>query len=228
MKQIHKFLPVLLVLLLALGLAGCGSGSSGEDEPAAAPSASEDTSADAGEAEAAEYEHGTIDGTVYTNDFFGFTFTAKDNWTFSNEAELRQANQSVSDIVDNDAVTEALKSGSTFIDMQAFNNDDQLNSINLTVSYAPGSGGIDDINDATISYMQKMYEDAGFTDVSISKTTVTVAGENIDALLTTMGVQGTNVVEKQIFIVSHDYLGTLTVSGTSEEDCDELLSWVSR
>jgi uncharacterized lipoprotein YehR (DUF1307 family) len=50
MKQLRKFLPVMLVMVLALGLFGCGSSSSEEEEPAAA-----DTSASTSEeAEAAE------------------------------------------------------------------------------------------------------------------------------------------------------------------------------
>lgn len=230
MKQLRKFLPVMLVMMLALGLFGCGSSGSEEEEPAA-PEASASTSeesADTDGAEAVEYEHGTIDGTTYTSDFFGFTFTAKDGWEFSDEEALRQANQSVSDVVDNDAVTEALKSGSTFIDMQATDSANPLNNVNLTVSYAPGSKGIGDVNDATISYMTKMYEDAGFTDVSITKSTATVAGEEIDALVTEMTVQGTSIVEKQVFFVSHDYLGTFTTSGISEKECDELLGWLSK
>lgn len=231
MKQLRKFLPVMLVMVLALGLFGCGSSSSEEEEPAAADtSASTSEEAEAAEesAEAVEYEHGTIDGTTYTSDFFGFTFTAKDGWEFSDEEALRQVNQSVSDVVDNDAVTEALKSGSTFIDMQATDTANPLNNVNLTVSYAPGSKGIGDVNDATISYMTKMYEDAGFTDVTITKSTATVAGEEIDALVTEMTVQGTSMVEKQVFFVSHDYLGTFTTSGISEEECDELLGWLSK
>jgi len=140
----------------------------------------------------------------------------------------RQANQSVSDVVDNDAVTEALKSGSTFIDMQVADSANPLNNVNLTVSYAPGSNGIDDVNDATISYMTKMYEDAGFADVSITKSTATIAGEEVDALVTSMTVQGIGLVEKQVFFISNDYLGTFTASGESEAACDELLGWLSK
>ena len=95
-------------------------------------------------------------------------------------------------------------------------------------AYSLAISGIGDVNDATISYMTKMYEDAGFTDVTITKSTATVAGEEIDALVTEMTVQGTSMVEKQVFFVSHDYLGTFTTSGISEKECDELLSWLSK
>lgn len=225
MKHLHRFLPVLLVMMLALGLFGCGSSGSGEEEPAA-PEASASTSEES--EEAVEYEHGTIDGTVYTNDFFGFTFNAKDGWSYSDEEELRSLNHNVSDIIDNDAITDALESGTTYIDMQASDADNPMFNVNLTVSYNPGSAGIDDVNDAAISYMKKMYEDAGFTDVTITKTKGTVAGEEVDMLLTTMNVQGTVLVEKQVFFVSHDYLGTFTASGANEAECDELLSWLSK
>lgn len=234
MKQLRKYLPLLLVLLLMLGLAGCGS--AGSEEPAVpevSASTAEEPAAEEEEpaeepAPEVEYQHGAIDGNVYINEFFGFTFTATDSWTFADEETLRQLNQNVSDIVDNETVTEALKSGSTFIDMQASDSTNPLTNVNLTVTYAPGSAGAGDINDATIEYMTKMYQDAGFEDVSISKTTATVAGENMDALLTTMTVQGNTLVEKQIFFTSNGYLGTFTVSGFEESDCDLLLNQLSK
>ena len=231
MKHVRKYLPILLVLLLALGMAGCGSsgGDTGDADAASSSSASADTSADTGtdSAEPVEYEHGTIDGTVYTNDFFGFTFTVKDDWTFTDEKGLRELNQSVSDFLDNESITNALKEGQTFIDMQASSGDDTFSSINLTVSYAPGSSGIGDITDATTEYMKSMYENAGFENIEISKETAAVSGGTLDTLVTKMTVEGIDVVEKQIFLPSNDYLGTLTVSGMSEEECDELLSWIT-
>jgi hypothetical protein len=76
--------------------------------------------------------------------------------------------------------------------------------------------------------MTKMYEDAGFADVSITKSTATIAGEEVDALVTSMTVQGVGLVEKQVFFISNDYLGTFTASGESEAACDELLGWLSK
>lgn len=235
MKHVRKYLPILLVLLLALGMASCGSsgGDTGDAGAASSSSASADTSADTSadagtdSAESVEYEHGTIDGTVYTNDFFGFTFSVKDDWTFTDEKGLRELNQSVSDLLDNDSITNALKEGQTFIDMQASSGDDSFSSINLTVSYAPGSSGIGDITDATTEYMKSMYENAGFENIEISKETAAVSGGTLDTLVTKMTVEGIDVVEKQFFFTNGDYLGTLTVSGMSEEECDELLSWIT-
>ena len=235
MKQLRKILPIMLILLLALGLFGCGSGGSEGESPAAPESSasedagSADTTANAGDAEEpVEYEHGSIDGTVYTNDFFGFTFTAKDSWTYSDEEQLRSLNQSVSDILDNDTITDALKSGSTFIDMQASDADNPMHNINLTISYDPNSSNMSDINDATLAYMKKSYEDAGFENVSLEKTTASLSGDEVFALLTKMTVQGIDLVEKQVFLTQDGYLGTITVSGSSEEECDELLGWLSK
>lgn len=174
-----------------------------------------------------EYEHGTIDEYVYMNDFFGFTFTADDSWSFSDEDELSELNQNVGDIIDNETVTEALKNGVTFIDMQAADSSNPLTNVNLTVTYSPGSFDISSFNDATINQMTKMYQDAGFEDVSITTTTAKVDGEEIDALLTKMTVQGNSIVEKQIFFSSNGYLGTFTVSGFDESDCDLLMNALS-
>lgn len=231
MKQFRKILPIMLILLLALGLFGCGSGDSEGEAPAAPEaSASEDAgSADTGDtAEPAEYEHGSIDGTVYTNDFFGFTFTAKDSWTYSDEEQLRSLNQSVSDILDNDTITDALKSGNTFIEMQAADADNPLRNINLTISYDPNSSDMTGIDDATLAYMKKTYEDSGFENVSLEKTTASFGGSETFALLTKMSVQGIDLVEKQIFLTNNGYIGTITVSGVSEEECDELIGWLSK
>ena len=233
MKHVRKYLPILLVLLLAIGMAGCGSsgGDTGDAGAASSSSASADTSADTstdtGDAASAEYEHGTIDGNVYTNDFFGFSFAIDDGWSFSDEEALRQLNQSVSDFLDNDSITEALQSGQTFIDMQAANDSDPVNSINLTVSYAPGTAGIEDINDASIKVMKNMYENAGFENIEITKTKAKVNGGAVDALVTTLTQSDVDFCEKQFFLISGDYLGTITISGASEEECDKLLSRIS-
>ena len=87
---------------------------------------------------------GAIDGDVYTNDYFGVTCTLAEGWRFLDQTELdgRLDDVTGSARVDEDVagrMEDFLASGDNACAMAAY-GDDQLQSVNVVVTYLAGLG----------------------------------------------------------------------------------------
>lgn len=109
MKITKRISALLLGLLLAMSLAACGA----DDTPKK------------------EFSAGVTDGNTYTNEYFGFTATLDESWTFFTSDEIAQLTGQVVDLLDNEAVAEAYASGKSVVEMYAMRDDNA--TLNLTV-----------------------------------------------------------------------------------------------
>ena len=112
-----KILSLLLVLTMVFLLFGCSSDS---------------TSKETGESEKAEISRGTIEGSIYKNDYLGFQFTRPDSWVYSTDEEIAAAMNLAIDNILGDNFKEALENNPVIYDMMVV---DTLTRTNMQIMY---------------------------------------------------------------------------------------------
>ena len=118
MKKFSRFAALLLALLLAMSLAACGKKTDGGD-PDPAPTK--------------EFSAGKVDGSTYTNEYFGFSVTLSEDsgWTYFTDEQIAQVTGQTAELFDSDHITEAYDSGKVIMEMYAMRDD--YATVNVTV-----------------------------------------------------------------------------------------------
>ena len=169
MKKFTRFAALLLALLLAMSLAACGKKTDGGD-PDPAP--------------AKEFSAGKVDGSTYTNEYFGFSVSLTEDfgWTYFTDEQIAQVTGQTADILDSDKITEAYDSGKVIMEMYAMRDD--YASVNIAVEKLGKVNGalLDEEGyvDASLNSLPEQLLTAGYTDVDAAKTTVSFAGAEHD------------------------------------------------
>ncbi len=108
-NKMKKLICLLLAFVMLLALVGC-------DEPSK-PSDPTGTQPPAGDPPKAELSRGTVSGSVYTNNYLGFTFNAPGTWVYSTDEEIaRMINVGVEAVLGS-AFKETLKDLPSIYDM---------------------------------------------------------------------------------------------------------------
>lgn len=204
MKITKRISALLLGLLLAMSLAACGA----DDTPKK------------------EFSAGVTDGNTYTNEYFGFTATLDESWTFFTSDEIAQLTGQVVDLLDNEAVAEAYASGKSVVEMYAMRDDNA--TLNLTVENLGEEYGTqlteEDYADVSLDILPDQLTAAGYTDVSVSKTTLTFAGAEHYAVTVSASIQGMPLQEMLACVKVGDYVAVVTAASYGAETPAELLS----
>lgn len=197
MKKIHKLMMV--ILMLALVLSACG----GSDD---VPSGSISTTAPEATEPTNSMSLGRIEGGTYTNEYMGFAIDLDSTWTYYTAEELQELPENVSELF---ADTEFEDSALTTITDMMAESVEYMGSINVLyqkldmatrLAYSMLSN--EEILDAALGEMDSMieaYTQAGMTDVSVEKVTVTFLGESRPALMTTYTLEGIPCYCLQVF-----------------------------
>ena len=232
-----KKFPVLLIALsLLLTLAACGSNDddvrgSVADPNSTTPSADgasgQDGSADSGggQADGTDYEVGSMNGGVYTNNFIGIGCTLDENWTYYSDEQLLELNGLVADAVQDEDLSEMLKNNEVIYDMYAAADDGIVTMNicfeNLGVLYGTTldeSSYIDIATENAITALESM----GYSSVSNEKKSVEFAGAERQCLSITGTIQDVPCYEEVICIKQGNYMAVITLASFYENILEDL------
>lgn len=213
MKKFSRFAALLLALLLAMSLAACGKKTDGGD-PDPAP--------------AKEFSAGKVDGSTYTNEYFGFSVSLTEDfgWTYFTDEQIAQVTGQTADILDSDKITEAYDSGKVIMEMYAMRDD--YASVNIAVEKLGKVNGalLDEEGyvDASLNSLPEQLLTAGYTDVDAAKTTVSFAGAEHYAIAVSAAVQDVPVYELLACVKVGDYVAVVTACTYGEDTTADILA----
>lgn len=121
-----RWIACLLAAVMLLSLSACSSFATGLQE------GMQDAVQNAGEELNKTVTRGIVSGDTYTSAYSGLSFTKSANWRFFTDAELSEAMNSGSDVLDQDSFEKALASMVSVYDMMAM---DDTTGNNVIVSY---------------------------------------------------------------------------------------------
>lgn len=230
-----KIIAIAMALAMMMAIVACGSpsagGSSNETQAvteAATEAATEGATETEVQEESAAVELGTIEGSVYENEFLGIGAKLPDDWTFSTAEEIAEINGIVVDSLNDEKMKEAIEKNSQFYDMMAA-SEDQLSNINIVVQELGVLQGlaISDMEeslkaseDATV----KALEDMGAEDVVFEID----RGQEFPAEGYSCGVikskiMGLEMNQRLILFKTGNYMATVTVTAIDRDDTKEIL-----
>ena len=240
-----KFYAAFLSLVMALSLTACGSTSETVtdlpeetvEEVETSEEEETETSGDEKEEEKEEEEteedtgiRGVVDGSTYTNKYFGIKFVALPTYTILDDATVERMGNMTADMFDNDTLTEALESGQTVMDCIA-TDITMSNSVNITLGSIDSRASeyaMEDILDAALPSMKQMYESMGFEDLVCERSTTTFMGEETPCLNISFKFdnQGTvyDMSMVEVILIKDGYTATITVQADSDSKMTTLLN----
>ena len=174
-----------------------------------------------------KYENG-----IYTNQFFGITFTPKASDHVMTEDEIASLNGVSGSMLNMEEgeFEEQLKKNGQVIDMVTSRvSGDSVNVIIQTLDYS-----LEGIDLKSILELQKeemissLEETSSFADVTYEVSTDTFLGEETPCALITAEVQGIGIHEEIIYIVKDKYLMIVSATSMTESGLDDILSQFSK
>lgn len=225
-----KAMGFILSMALLLTAAGCGSDEDarGTVEPAATEAAeAAEEATEAAEEEATEaFQFGEVSANVYENKLIGIGCELSSDWTFYTDEEILALNNLTMDYMDEETA-EMVADASIIYDMYAMYSDG-MSSININLenvgvaSYALYSAK-DSLENAN-SVLVETFESMGYENVSSEITTVTIGGEEFDALTTTASISGVDM-HQLIFVkkCGGKYFANISITTFAEDFTQEIL-----
>lgn len=210
MKKTTRLAALALAVLLALSLAACGSKDDTQPQKT--------------------FSAGKVDGSTYTNEYFGFAVTLDESfgWTFFDSDQIAQVTGQVADLIDNEDITKLLESGKSITEMYAMRDD--YATVNVTVENLGAVNGAklseSDYVDASIAALPDQLAAAGFTDMVVNKTTLPFAGAEHYGITISAEMQGVPLEETLVCVKVGDYVAVVTaVSYTQDSSADILAAF---
>ncbi len=174
------------------------------------------------------YTPGTTVGNTYTNEYFGFTVTLDESsgWTFYTSEQLAQLIGQSSEVLDNsETVTESLERSKDAMEMFAIRTDNANLSVTVENLGAANGAKYDESTyvDTALTNLAQKLTNAGQTNVSTKKTTLTFAGEEHYGIIINTEVQGVAIEQTMACVKVGNYVAIVTaVSGLDESSADLL------
>ena len=183
---------------------------------------------------------GTIDGNVYTNEFFGFKVEAAEGYTFADDnlkdtiGDVAQEKIEGTDTALGKLASQKVKEGGQVVDFYLADSS-FLNTLNLTMSYLGSSSITQESMESIMSIMlpslKETYEQMGFSDLTCEMSTTTVMGKETPCIV----LQGKGESEgitfdmyiNQAFMVKDGYMACFTAGTALEDHRDDLLAMIT-
>lgn len=210
MKKFSRFAALLLALLLAMSLAACGKKTDGGD-PDPAPTK--------------EFSAGKVDGSTYTNEYFGFSVSLTEDfgWTYFTDEQIAQITGQTAELLDSKELADAAKVSTEMYAMR-----DDYASVNITVEKLGKVNGVlldeEGYVDASLNSLPDQLLTAGYTDVEAAKTTVSFAGAEHYAIAVSAVVQDVPVYELLACVKVGDYVAVVTACTYGEDTTADILA----
>ena len=208
--------------------AGTQKGAAAEGEEA---SAEEEEAIEELKEEDEKFGTGTINGQAYEQAFFGFRLDLEDDWSFSNEEQLAQLQDSVSDLA-GDQVREALDSGTNYIDMYA-EDSTSLNNINANITRMSMSEALGmridqkHVLKAVVPLLTDQFASMGFADTEGTVSETEFLGQTVPCIELVSYYEDENgripIYQKQVYVQKGTYLLTLTSASYVDDHTQDVL-----
>ena len=217
-----KLIAILLVLLMLTAMTACvapnPSTTPGKTEPGTTttPTTVPPTTVPPTTA-APEKEEPFIGETVnnvYTNGFLGITCQLDAQWTVFNKEQLAQLMGLTSDLMNNDAVENAMENGTVVMERLSLANGilmDEKSYINVSKSQ-----------------LAPALESMGMENVTVETAKIRFAGEERYGLRIHGTIQGVDFDEALVCIKNGNYIASVTVGTVGENKTDDLLAMFKR
>lgn len=230
MKKTFKFMPLLLasLLVLVLFLTACGGTDiSGNVTDVNSPSPTPDAAPPTPEER--EYEMGSANGGVYTNDFLKIGCKLDENWSFYNDDQLAQLSGITADAIQDEDISklfrESADSGKVIFDMYAASADG-LATINILFENLGVVYGFaldeDKYIDLAMENLQQSLEASGIEKIALEKTAVDFAGASRAAIAITGELSGVPLYESLICMKQGNYMASITICSVGENITEQL------
>ncbi len=208
MKKMKRLAALALAGLLVLCLAACGS-----------------------KGDAVSYTAGVVDGSIYTNRYFGFAVTLSEDfgWTYFTDDQIAQVTGQAADALDSEEFNKMLESGQTVTEMYAFRNDSATVNVGVENLGAVNGAKMDEsaYADASLEVLPDQLTAAGFTNLVLNKTTLTFAGAEHYGINIIGEVQGVALQETLACVKVGNYVAVVTaVTYTDDTPADILAAFV--
>lgn len=174
---------------------------------------------------------GTTDGQNYENTFIGIGCNLERGWSFATEEEIREVNNLVEDVLDED-LAEALKNADVVYDMMATSLDQTHNIIVTMEKVNPIQlATLDIAKNYEVIYppIEQSFKDMGYKNIMHKVDTITVDGKEMDALIITADIHGINIYQTTFCIKCNGYLASVGVTSVGVNTNAKLLDtfyWV--
>ncbi len=227
-----KFFTLLLVLCLIVAmLTGCGNEApepTTEAPTTEAPTTEEPTTEEP-TTEATEDMGllGTQNGNTYENPLAGFGCALDDSWYIFSDAEMAALMGIATNMYTDENIKAALEDSGTAMVFYAAQNMSMPN-LNVTVENLGIAGYLinaDQYVDTILLTMEQSLSAAGFTNITMEKTTVTFAGEEVPAVTIAATVNGVPLHELLVPVVRDTYIFNTTICCATPEECLDTLSY---
>ncbi len=202
-----KTLALLLALVMVLSFAACSS----NDE------------------EKLDHIRGTVDGSVYTNDVAGISFTAPDGWAYLSDDELAALyNLSASELLPEETA-EALEETDMVYDMYCQNPNTgasiNINFENIGLVYGKL---LDEQSYMEISQtnLEESLSGSGMEVTSCELITANVNGKDVPCIDIVINMTGYGIdLYEKIFVKKvGDFMGCITIGALTEEELDQIIA----
>jgi hypothetical protein len=226
-----RFIAWILVFVFAIGLLGCRTAQQNDRKTEGTTDNTADTAANAEQEpvqDAVEdadtlFTFGTVNGDSYESPFLGYGVKLE-NWTFADQKRLAEVNNWNEQFLSTD-VQELINQSEMFTEMLAESED---GTQNINIQYQKKaiykSIKMDAMIDMIIPEMKNTFEKAGYTNVAMEKTSVTLGGDVYPGVNITGEVYGISVFQRQIYIQKGEYVAFITLTCFVDNSLDSLVA----
>ena len=226
-----RFIAWILVFVFAIGLLGCRTAQQNDrktegttdNTAGTAANAEQEPVQDAVEDADTLFTFGTVNGDSYESPFLGYGVKLE-NWTFADQKRLAEVNNWNEQFLSTD-VQELINQSEMFTEMLAESED---GTQNINIQYQKKaiykSIKMDAMIDMIIPEMKNTFEKAGYTNVAMEKTSVTLGGDVYPGVNITGEVYGISVFQRQIYIQKGDYVAYITLTCFVDNSLDSLVA----
>lgn len=221
-----KWIAAILAVMMVLSMAACGS----QEPPVSNLTPNNNTNTEQKDT----VSLGQMQGGIYTNTYAGFQCTLDENWTYKTAEELQELPDTAKDLFEGTAIDAELLTTTVIADMMAENATTlaninvQYQKLDLAQRLVFATATEEQVIDETLKDKDTLissYTQAGMSDVTMEKKTVTFLGEERSGIYTTATISGIPCYIMQIVDYSKGSYGvTLTLTSYMEDTTDSLLA----
>ena len=165
---------------------------------------------------------GTVKNGCYESTFLGYGFK-RDNWAITDEEQIAALNHWSKDAFSAE-LKEMIKQSGNIVELMATSNE---GSENLNIQYQINDlykeASIESLLDLMLPTMAETFENAGYQNTTIEKTTAVLAGDVHPAALIIAKYNGILLYQKQVYIQHGECLAFITATSFSENTVDGIL-----
>ncbi len=171
---------------------------------------------------------GAVKGAEYENEVLGIGFRAP-RWRLATQEEIAEINKLTGEMLTGKAKEILSESGSLQVMVAGYMNTP--NNVNITVTNLGGQAammemmGVRTVMEFGKDTLVSVMKDAGIADVQVDIVDYTVDGRQVTGYRMEYTMQGVHLIAYQPSYISGPYMVTITMTGSAEEDVEQILTY---